>query len=63
MISSGMIRWTWQVVPTGDKRNAYKMLVGNPVGKERLGGSRRTWEDNIKMDLERIGGAGIAQSV
>jgi hypothetical protein len=33
----------------GAKRNAYRILVGNPEGK------RRRWVDNIKMDLrERV---------
>jgi hypothetical protein len=33
------------------KRNAYRILVGNPEGKEPLGRQRRRLEDNIKMDL------------
>jgi hypothetical protein len=40
----------------GEKRNAYKILVGKPEGKRPLGKSRRTWVDNIKMDLIEIGG-------
>jgi hypothetical protein len=34
------------------KRNeeAYKTLVGRSEGKRPLGGQRRRWEDNIKMD-------------
>jgi hypothetical protein len=38
----------------GEKRNAYRILVGNPNGKRPLGGPRRRWEDNIKMDLREI---------
>jgi hypothetical protein len=30
-------------------------LVGTPEGKRPLGRPRRTWEDNIKMDLREIG--------
>jgi hypothetical protein len=37
----------------GEKRNAYRILVGNPEGKIPLGRSRRRWMDNIKMDLKR----------
>jgi hypothetical protein len=33
----------------GEKRSAYRILVGKPEGKRALG--RRRWEDNIKMDL------------
>jgi hypothetical protein len=35
----------------GEKRNAFRFLVGKPEGKRRLGRSRRRWVDNIKMDL------------
>jgi hypothetical protein len=39
----------------GEKRNAYKILVGMPEGKRPLGRPRRRWVDNIKMDLTKIG--------
>jgi hypothetical protein len=39
----------------GEKRNAYRILVGNPEGKRPLGRQRRRWMDNIKMDLREIG--------
>ena len=32
------------------------MLVGKPEGKRALGRPRRRWEDNIKMDLQEVGG-------
>jgi hypothetical protein len=35
----------------GEKRNAYRLLVGNPEGKRPLGRPRRRWMDNIMMDL------------
>jgi hypothetical protein len=38
------------------KRNAYRILVGNPEGKRPLGSPRRRWVDNIKMDLREIDG-------
>ena len=31
-------------------------LVGKPEGKIPLGRPRRRWEDNIKMDLQEMGG-------
>jgi hypothetical protein len=43
----------------GDKRNAYRILVGKPEGKRPLGKPRRMWEDNIRMDLREIGWSGI----
>jgi hypothetical protein len=39
----------------GEKRNAYRILVGNPEGKRPLGRPRRRWVDNIKLDLRKIG--------
>jgi hypothetical protein len=38
----------------GERRNAYRILVGNPEGKRPLGKPRRRWMDNIKMDLREI---------
>jgi hypothetical protein len=39
----------------GEKRNAYRILVGKPEGKRPLGRTRRRWMENIKMDLRDIG--------
>ena len=33
------------------------VLVGKPDGKRPLGIPRRRWEDNIKMDLQEVGGS------
>jgi hypothetical protein len=38
-----------------EKRNTYRILVGNPEGERPLGRSRHRWVDNIKMDLREIG--------
>jgi hypothetical protein len=43
----------------GEKRNAYRMLVGKPEGNKPLGRPRRRWEDNIRMDLREIGWGGM----
>jgi hypothetical protein len=34
----------------GEKRNAYRLLVGKPEGKRPLGRPRRRWVDNIRME-------------
>jgi hypothetical protein len=34
-----------------ERRNAYRILVGNPEGSRPQGRSRRRWVNNIKMDL------------
>jgi hypothetical protein len=33
----------------GEKRNAYRLLVGKPEGKGPLGRPRRGWVDNIMV--------------
>jgi hypothetical protein len=43
----------------GDKRNACRIILGNPEGNRSLGRLRRRWEDNIKMDLRETGMRGI----
>jgi hypothetical protein len=50
-------RWAERVVRM-EKRNACKLLVGNPEGKRPLGRPRRRCMDNIKMDLGEIGWGG-----
>jgi hypothetical protein len=39
----------------GEKRNAYRLLVGKPEVKRPLGRPRRMWVDNIRMDLGGVG--------
>jgi hypothetical protein len=36
----------------GGMRNIHKILVGKTPEKRPLGWSRRSWKDNIKMDLK-----------
>jgi hypothetical protein len=58
MIKSRM-RWTGHVGRMGEKRNAYRILVGKPEGKRPLGRSGHRWEDNIMMDLRKKGWRGM----
>jgi len=39
----------------GEGRGMYRVLVGKPKGKRPLGRPRHRWEDNIKMDLQKVG--------
>jgi hypothetical protein len=55
IIKSRRMRWAGHVVRMGEKRNAYRLLVGKPEGKRPLGRPRRRGLDNIKMDLLEIG--------
>jgi hypothetical protein len=48
IIKSIRMRWTRHVAGMGEKRNAYRILVGKPERKRPLGRPRRRWVDNIK---------------
>jgi hypothetical protein len=43
----------------GEERGVYKVLVGKPEGKRPLGRPRCRWEDNIRMDLQKVGCGGM----
>jgi hypothetical protein len=47
------MRWARNLVRIREK-NAYKVLVGRTEGKRQLGKRRRSWEENIKMDVREI---------
>jgi hypothetical protein len=53
MIKSRTIRLAGHVAQMGEKRNAFKILVGKPEGKRPLGRPICRWVDNIKYILER----------
>jgi hypothetical protein len=59
MIKSNMMRWAGHVARMGAKRNAYRILVGNPEGKRPLGRPRRRWVGNSKMDFREIEWGGM----
>jgi hypothetical protein len=40
----------------GEKSGVHRVLAGKPVEKRPLRRPRRRWEDNIKMDLQKVGG-------
>jgi hypothetical protein len=46
IIKSRRMRWAGHVAKKGEKRNAYRLLVGKPEGKRPLGRPRRRWVDN-----------------
>jgi hypothetical protein len=56
---SRRMRWAGHAARMEEKRNAYRILVGQPEGKKPLGRPRRRWVDNIKMDLGEIGWDGV----
>jgi hypothetical protein len=49
------LRWAGHVARIGQRRGAYRALVGKPEGRRPLDRPRRRWEDNIKMVLRDVG--------
>ena len=56
VVKSRRMRWAGHVARMGERRGVHRVLVGKPEGKRPLGRPRRRWEDNIKMDLQEVGG-------
>jgi hypothetical protein len=56
VIKSRRMRWAGHVARMGEDRGGHRVLVGKPEGKRPLGRPRHGWEDNIKMDLQEVGG-------
>jgi hypothetical protein len=56
VVKSRRMKWAGHVAHTGEERGVYRVLVGKPEGKRPLGRPRRRWEDNIKMDVQEVGG-------
>ena len=46
--------WMKYVARTGDRKNAYRVLVERSEGKRPLGRPRCRWEDNIKMYVQEV---------
>jgi hypothetical protein len=54
IIKSRRMRWAGHVARMGEKRNAYRLLVGKQEGKRPLGRPRLRRVDNIRMDLGEV---------
>jgi hypothetical protein len=54
-IKSRMMKWVERVAHMGDIRGAYRNFVGKPEARRPLGRPRRRWDDNIKMDHQKVG--------
>jgi hypothetical protein len=57
VVKSRRMRWAGHVARVGEGRGVHRIMVGKPEGKRRLGRPRHRWEDNIKMDLQEMGGS------
>jgi hypothetical protein len=54
VIKSRRMKWAGHMARMGEGRVVRKVLA---VGKRPLGRPRRRWEDNIRMDLQEVGGS------
>jgi hypothetical protein len=50
------MRWAGHVARMGEGRGVHRVLVGKPQRRRPLEKRRRRWEDNIKTDLQEVGG-------
>ena len=55
VVKSRRLRWVGHVARMGERRDAFRVLVGKPEEKKPVGRHRHRWEDNIKMDIREVG--------
>jgi transcription termination factor 2 len=58
VVKSRRMRWAGHVARMGEGRGVHRVLVGEPEGNRPLGRPRRRWKDDIKLDLQEVGGDG-----
>jgi hypothetical protein len=56
VVKSRRMRWAGHVTRMGEERGMHRVSVGKPEGRRPLGRPRRKWEDNISIDLQKVGG-------
>ena len=54
VIKSRRITWVGHVARMREKRGVYRVLVGKREGKRLLGSPKSRWEDNNKMDHQKV---------
>jgi hypothetical protein len=55
VIKSRRLRWARHVARMGERRDAYRVLMGKSEERSSLGTPRHRWKDNIKMVLGEVG--------
>jgi hypothetical protein len=55
IIKAWTMIWVGACSTNGEKRNAYRLLMGKLEGRRPIGRPRRRWVDNIRMDLVEVG--------
>ena len=58
VVKSRRMGWAGHVARMVEGRGVHRVLVGKPEVKRPLGRPRHRWEDNIKMELQEVGGGG-----
>ena len=56
VVKSRIMRWVGHVARMVEGRGVHRVLARKREGKRSLERPRRRWEDNIKMDLQEMGG-------
>jgi hypothetical protein len=54
IIKAMRMRWAGHVARLGERKNAYRLLVGTLEARRPLGRQRRSWLDNIRMYFARL---------
>ena len=55
VIKSRRMRWAGHVVYIGERRYVYIVSARKHEGKRPLGRPRHRWENNINMDIQKVG--------
>ena len=63
VIKSRRMRWAGHVACMGNRRGAYRILVGRPGGRRPFGRPRLRWWDDIKMDLQEVGWGALTRLI
>jgi len=59
VIKSRRMRWAGHVARMEDRRGAYRVLMWRPDGRGPLGRPRCRWEENLKIDIQKVGWGGM----
>jgi len=57
VVKLSRMRWAGHVARMRKGRAVYRVLVGKPEEMSPLRRPRHRWEDNIKADLQEVGGS------
>jgi hypothetical protein len=56
VVKTRRMRWAGHVARIGEESDVHRLLVKKPEGKNPLRGPRNRWKDNIKINLQEVGG-------